>query len=117
MDLIEQQQNEIFALRERIRQLESLLLDAGYTVPIEYRLTETQEKIFLFLLCGKVRIKEQIWNMLYSINSDDAPSETIIDVFVCKLRKKLDTFGIKIRTVWGRGYQLDVSTLPENRNG
>ena len=33
----------------------------------------------------------------------------IIDVFICKLRRKLDEWGLekaKIETVWGQGYML-----------
>ena len=39
----------------------------------------------------------------------DEPELKIIDVFVCKLRKKLSTVtggGNYIETVWGRGYVL-----------
>jgi two-component system cell cycle response regulator CtrA len=39
----------------------------------------------------------------------DEPELKIIDVFICKLRKKLDSAsgGINfIETVWGRGYVL-----------
>jgi two-component system, cell cycle response regulator CtrA len=39
----------------------------------------------------------------------DEPEGKIIDVFICKLRKKLDaaTDGVNyIDTVWGRGYAL-----------
>jgi two-component system cell cycle response regulator CtrA len=39
--------------------------------------------------------------------SDEEPEMKIIDVFVCKLRKKLSaaTGGVDyIETVWGRGY-------------
>jgi two-component system, cell cycle response regulator CtrA len=37
----------------------------------------------------------------------DEPDPKIIDVFVCKLRKKLAGYGEHhIETVWGRGYAL-----------
>jgi DNA-binding response OmpR family regulator len=56
---------------------------------------------------GKVLTKEMFLNHLYS--SMDEPEIKIIDVFVCKLRKKLaDAADGKnyIETVWGRGYML-----------
>jgi two-component system cell cycle response regulator CtrA len=37
---------------------------------------------------------------------DDEPEIKIIDVFVCKLRKKMEIFGVKIETIWGRGYYM-----------
>ena len=51
--------------------------------------------------------KEMFLNHLYS--SMDEPEIKIIDVFVCKLRKKLSeaSGGVNyIETVWGRGYML-----------
>lgn len=32
----------------------------------------------------------------------------LVDVYVCKLRKKLDGLGVVIETHWGRGYSLGV---------
>jgi len=43
----------------------------------------------------------------------DEPELKIIDVFICKLRKKLDAVsgGVNyIETVWGRGYVLREPT-------
>lgn len=54
---------------------------------------------------GKPISKEQLMDALYS--GMDEPDVKIIDVFVCKLRKKLAaaTGGESyIRTVWGKGY-------------
>jgi DNA-binding winged helix-turn-helix (wHTH) protein len=50
--------------------------------------------------------KEVFLNHLYG--GIDEPEMKIIDVFVCKLRKKLSQLGEKniISTVWGRGYSI-----------
>jgi two-component system cell cycle response regulator CtrA len=56
---------------------------------------------------GSTLTKEMFLNHLY--NGMDEPELKIIDVFVCKLRKKLsDAMGGEdyIQTVWGRGYML-----------
>lgn len=61
----------------------------------------------LVLRRGTVLNKEMFLDHLYS--SVDEPETKIIDVFVCKLRKKLaDAAGGTnyIDTVWGRGYML-----------
>ncbi len=58
---------------------------------------------------GTVLTKEMFLNHLYG--GIDEPELKIIDVFICKLRKKLyDASGGKnyIETVWGRGYMLRV---------
>ena len=56
---------------------------------------------------GTTLTKEMFLNHLY--NGMDEPELKIIDVFVCKLRKKLSTAtggDTYIETVWGRGYVL-----------
>jgi two-component system cell cycle response regulator CtrA len=64
---------------------------------------------------GTVLTKDMFLNHLYS--SMDEPEIKIIDVFVCKLRKKLAkaSGGTNyIETVWGRGYML--KDYEESRN-
>ncbi len=61
----------------------------------------------LSLRKGMTISKEMFLNHLYG--GMDEPQQKIIDVFMCKLRKKLaDASGGKdyIETVWGRGYVL-----------
>ncbi len=59
---------------------------------------------------GRVLSKEMILTQMYVGGVEDEPEMKIIDVFVCKLRRKLmdvhpdsEKF---IETVWGRGYRL-----------
>lgn len=62
---------------------------------------------FLFLKKGSTLNKDRFLNHLYS--HGDEPEAKIIDVFICKLRKKLeDVSGGQnfIGTEWGRGYYL-----------
>ena len=68
----------------------------------EYQMLE-----LLSLRKGTTLTKEMFLNHLYG--GMDEPELKIIDVFICKLRKKLDAAsGGKsyIETVWGRGYVL-----------
>ena len=60
----------------------------------------------LTLRKGIVLTKEAFLNHLYG--GMDEPEVKIIDVFICKLRKKLANAGAAelIGTVWGRGYVL-----------
>jgi len=60
----------------------------------------------LVLRKGMVLTKEAFLNHLYG--GMDEPEMKIIDVFVCKLRKKLAVAGAGdiIATVWGRGYMV-----------
>ncbi|MBA8666676.1 response regulator transcription factor [Holosporaceae bacterium 'Namur'] len=66
---------------------------------------------------GAVISKENFLSHLY--NGMDEPELKIIDVFVCKMRKKLYDIsgGINyIETIWGRGYALkDPDEIPESQ--
>jgi two-component system, cell cycle response regulator CtrA len=69
--------------------------------PKEYGILE-----LLSLRKGTILTKEMFLNHLYG--GTDEPELKIIDVFVCKLRKKLSqaTGGShNIDTIWGRGYR------------
>jgi two-component system cell cycle response regulator CtrA len=65
----------------------------------------------LALRKGVVMTKEAFLNHLYG--GIDEPEVKIIDVFICKLRKKLAQAGATdlIGTVWGRGYVLRDPTV------
>jgi len=60
----------------------------------------------LALRRGFVLTKEAFLNHLYG--GMDEPEIKIVDVFICKLRKKLAKAGVThlIGTVWGRGYMI-----------
>ena len=77
----------------------------------EYQMLE-----LLSLRKGTTLTKEMFLNHLYG--GMDEPELKIIDVFICKLRKKLAeaTGGQNyIETVWGRGYVLRDPTNSERR--
>jgi two-component system cell cycle response regulator CtrA len=68
----------------------------------EYQMLE-----LLSLRKGTTLTKEMFLNHLYG--AMDEPEQKIIDVFMCKLRKKLATASggeNYIETMWGRGYRL-----------
>jgi two-component system, cell cycle response regulator CtrA len=71
---------------------------------------------FLAMSRGKVLSKEMFLNTLYG--GMDEPEAKIVDVFICKLRKKLadaigEEGGEMIETIWGRGYMIR-NTQKEN---
>jgi two-component system cell cycle response regulator CtrA len=80
----------------------------GERVPLsckEYQMLE-----LLALRRGTTLTKENFLNHLYG--EMDEPEAKIIDVFVCKLRKKLAAFTAGrnyIETVWGQGYLIRSS--------
>ncbi len=66
----------------------------------------------LVLRKGVVLTKDAFLNHLYG--GMDEPEMKIIDVFICKLRKKLQLAGAGnlIGTIWGRGYMLRDDAVP-----
>ncbi|MBY8975791.1 response regulator transcription factor [Rhodobacteraceae bacterium NNCM2] len=75
--------------------------------PVHLTGKEYQMLELLSLRKGSTLTKEMFLNHLYG--GMDEPEVKIIDVFICKLRKKLSlaTDGANyIETVWGRGYVL-----------
>ncbi len=97
-------------LRDRIAQLEALLFESE-RLPLELRLTTHEEALVAFLLKRNEVSKDQILTAIYGLlPDDDEPELKIIDVYVCKARKKLAPFGLQIKTIWGRGYCLPPAT-------
>jgi two-component system cell cycle response regulator CtrA len=79
-----------------------------YLTGREYAILE-----LLALRKGNTLTKEMFLNHLYG--GMDEPEIKIIDVFICKLRKKLSNAGITncIETVWGRGYFMPALEADE----
>ena len=71
----------------------------------------------LSLRKGSTLTKEMFLNHLYG--GMDEPEVKIIDVFICKLRKKIEKLssdgGNCIETVWGRGYVLRDSAVSSKK--
>lgn len=70
---------------------------------------------------GSILTKDTFLNHLYG--GIDEPEMKIIDVFICKLRRKLQKCGVEnlIATVWGRGYVMrehdeveEEDSVPQN---
>lgn len=68
-------------------------------------MTGKEAKLYRYLKSrtGAVCSKQQILTAIYGVN-DEMPEIKIVDVFVCKLRKKMPA-GEEIETVWGQGYR------------
>jgi two-component system, cell cycle response regulator CtrA len=81
----------------------------------EYQILE-----FLMIRKGATVTKGNFLNRLYS--GMDEPEEKIIDVFMCKIRRKLEkALGPDgrqyIETIWGRGYVLREPSVSQYHSG
>ena len=81
-------------------------------------LTESEHGVFTFLAvhAGATCTKDMLLRYLYDERGTKRPGYKIIDVFVCKLRKKLVDVDSRIcgfvTTEWGRGYVLGNPAAP-----
>lgn len=92
-------------LRDRIAQLEEAM-GLDFIAPLEWRLTRAETALFGVLLAREIATKEALLTGIVRDPTGEAPEIKIVDVFVCKARRKLRPFGIEIETLWGRGYRL-----------
>jgi two-component system cell cycle response regulator CtrA len=76
-------------------------------VPQEWGLTGSLATIARLLASREFVTKSAVYNELYAHRIDDAPMDKIIDVFIYKLRRKLEPFGVTIITRWGYGWYVE----------
>ena len=104
----------VITIDDLVIQVDNKLAEiGGKRVPLT--LKEFQILELLALRKGTTLTKEMFLNHLYG--GMDEPELKIIDVFVCKLRKKLANASQGknyIETIWGRGYVMHEGT-PEMR--
>lgn len=92
-------------LREEVRQLRKQLFADDPLPACLPHLTPNEESALRVLLRRRGLVtKEAIYNALYGHR--DGPDEKLVDVWVHKLRRKLEGTGYEIITSWGRGYEL-----------
>lgn len=93
---------EVEELREQIRQRDAAE-EPTLLFPRSWRLTKREQQLLLILMQGDhTKTKERLFSQVWGNESDrDVKS---LDVYICKLRKKLSHRSIEIRTEWGVGY-------------
>lgn len=107
------QLKELLAERdETIIQLRESLRPEGWMPPVELNLTmhEARTLALLYKMRGEAATKEALFQTVY-YDKLNPPDIKIVDVFVCKMRKKLRPYEITIDTLWGRGYLLTAESV------
>jgi two-component system cell cycle response regulator CtrA len=99
-------EEENATLRDRNEFLETEIGKAHDAFPIFLDLTHQESICLGVLLKNQYPRKSTFMAALYSDQLDDQAEEKIVDVFLCKLRKKIKPYGIEIETVWGQGYKM-----------
>jgi DNA-binding response OmpR family regulator len=102
---------QVAEARAENRRLRDELAPPGY-VPAVFGLTPIEERAFKALLSREQWTKEALFTSIYLDHAeDDEPEIKIVDVIICKLRKKLVPLKLEIDTYWCRGYRMS----PANR--
>ena len=103
--MLEAREMEVQELREALRR------EGLRTFPDEWKLTPAEGIVFSLLLTRETCSKAELLHAYTEVKRARdphfvAPEPKIIDVFVCKLRRKLEPIGLTILTIWGQGYRL-----------
>lgn len=100
-------------LREQVRQLEELLRPT-IILPAACRLTRREADFLNVLRAASPNVvhRERMLIALYGL-IDEAPEPKILDVYLCKVRRRLmeAQARVEIETVWGRGWRLSPESV------
>lgn len=92
-------------LREQVRQLKQQLVEGGKNAPLSWGLTDCERRIYAHLTSRELVTRESCMAVMYS-HMLSQPDPKIIDVWLCKLRRKLARQGIEIVNHWGVGWSI-----------
>jgi two-component system cell cycle response regulator CtrA len=104
-DLVHALRDENASLRERIRQLEDQLVPS-IDIPVEWRLTATEQRLFAHLASRKISTKSSLHAAAYGHLLGDPPPDAVIESHLSKMRRKLRPHGYQIRNERFAGYRL-----------
>jgi two-component system cell cycle response regulator CtrA len=102
---------EIASLREQlelrdeeVRQLREMFTPV-LAFPPQWRLTSRETSMLAALYAAKGALgKEALHHAVSDLEIETEPK--IVDVYICKIRRKVGRFGIRIETLWGDGFRL-----------
>jgi two-component system, cell cycle response regulator CtrA len=92
--------------RARIAELEEALFRPDFRIPPEWKLSRQEVTLLGALIASGDAVLTRAAMMSALYGSDDWATPKILDVLMCKMRRKLKPHGIAVETVWARGYRL-----------
>lgn len=78
---------------------------------LKARFTKQETVIFskLFNLVGRAVSKDRIMTDLYALSNGDYPFDSIVNVYIFRIRKKTKGMGINISCQYSLGYTLSIA--------
>lgn len=98
-------QDRVEELEEEVRQLRRLAFGTAEQTPVEWRLSQNEERIVLALLAVPLASRERLEAALHW-DQNIPRSESCMSVTLMKARRKLQRHGFTIENIWGRGWRI-----------
>ena len=76
--------------------------------------TPAEARVLSSLITSTPRSKAALL-MVASTEPAAEPTMKLVEVYICKLRKKLRKIDVKIKTIWGHGYQMESAEVAKFR--
>lgn len=108
-DLVARLEQENEVLRARVRMLEEMA-GARFEIPPQFDLKLAEATIFGALLNNQLVSRQNLLTLIYGLHPQDEPEIKIIDVWICKIRRKMKPYGIEIGTIWGKGFFMPTAS-------
>ena len=105
---------EIAKLRGRVVELESEviyfkdMMRSSLDFSRRWKLTAVETKILSILTTGGVKDRSVFMALIYD---KDEPHDRILDVFISKIRRKIEPDGVRIDALWGQGYVMSDENI------
>lgn len=105
--------SEVQRLRDRVEELERVLgVDESLTSRLRtvFGLEPGQSEVLGMLMKRNFVTHDSLYTVLYGGRPEcDWPEEKIMDVQICKLRRKLKKHGVEVKTRWGEGWWMPAA--------
>lgn len=97
--------DQVYAMQERVRQLEGEIVETAW-IPTDWFLSSSEAAVLNLLLKRSILTKSHFQAAIYGDDPDGGPDPKILDVYIHKIRQKVEPFGVVIKTQRGEGYRL-----------
>jgi two-component system cell cycle response regulator CtrA len=107
-------QIEVSKLRRRVEELEAAVdywrdkakPACDLLCPLDWHISASEETILGVLLRAPAAAFATRRSINAALYGDRCTSDRVLDVLLCKLRRKIAPRGVVIENVWGRGFRL-----------
>ena len=101
-------------LRDRVEELEMLLgkdTSLASKLCAAYQIEPEMADVLALIFNRNFVSHQSMFTVLFGARPDcDQPDPRVMDVQICKLRRKLRPYGITIKTQWGQGWSMPVAS-------